>query len=181
MTDIVYVSDTKTVFTETPSVSYVQSVTVPPVISASVVSTVTSVEDKMQIIEIVTQGLQGAAGISGGSYIPYTATTSISGHRVVCASFNNTIIYADSSIKTLANSIIGITSNAGNIGDVINVQTSSTITEPSWNWVQNLPIFCSINGLLTQIQPTVGFSLIVATATSPTTILVGIKQPIIIS
>jgi hypothetical protein len=180
MTDVVSPENTSTVNSEVAT-SSVDSITVSPTISTSLISTITNVVDKVQIFEIVTRGLQGSAGLATSSYVPYITTIPISGHRVVSAAFDNTLAYADSSINILANSVIGITNNAGNVGDVINVQISGSMTEPSWSWVQNLPIFCSTTGLLTQTQPTSGFSLVVAVATSSITILIGVKQPIIIS
>lgn len=47
----------------------------------------------------------------------------------------------------------GITLNAASIGDTILVVRDGIITELTWNWIPDQPIFISTNGVLTQTPP----------------------------
>ena len=42
------------------------------------------------------------------------------------------------------------------------------------------PVFLGVEGALTQVPPDTGFQLVVAVATSPISVLLSIKQPIVI-
>lgn len=50
----------------------------------------------------------------------------------------------------------GITRMATVIGDPIDVVRSGLMTEAGWNWTPNQPVFISVNGVITQTQPTAG-------------------------
>lgn len=50
----------------------------------------------------------------------------------------------------------GITRVATVIGDPIRVVRSGLMIENAWNWTPNAPVFISINGVITQTQPTAG-------------------------
>ena len=110
----------------------------------------------------------------------YVANGAISGHRVIRCDSTGKAAYADSNTTAHANSVIGISTNAAVNGDIVNVQFSGEVEEPSWNWTPNMPVFDGVNGTLTQTSPTQGFSLVVGFAVTPTKIVVGIKQPIFI-
>lgn len=109
----------------------------------------------------------------------YTALTDVSGHRVMKIAIGG-VTYASSDQTQDANLVLGITMGAGMAGQKVNVQLNGEMTEPSWNWVPGDPIFCSINGILTQTIPTSGFAIIVAEAILPQTVIVTIKSPIIV-
>jgi hypothetical protein len=134
----------------------------------------------IQVVEVITEGPQGPSGGVGPRFITLTAQYAVSGHRVVAASFSGVGIYADASTPSLASSVLGITTGATEIGGAMAVQCDGEMVEPSWTWEQNKPIFCGPNGVLTQTAPTSGFSLVVGIATSPTSIVVSVKQPILL-
>lgn len=109
----------------------------------------------------------------------YTALTDVSGHRVMKIDIGG-VTYASSNNINDANLVLGITINAGSAGSKVNVQLFGEMTEPSWNWIPGDPIFCGLNGLLTQTAPTSGFAIIVAEAILPQTVIVTLKSPIIV-
>ena len=115
--------------------------------------------------------------------MPAYVTAPLSGHRVVRISGGGELAYASSADAADATNVIGISQNAAAAGGNVNVQTFGPMDEPSWSWTQGLPVFCGIDGVLTQIVPESGssvFSLVVGTALLPTRIYVDIKQPIIL-
>lgn len=125
-------------------------------------------------------GPPGAPGQAGVAYVTFNARGAIGGHRAVCAAFSGGARYADSRNVVGAVSVLGISLHAAEDGEDLNVATSGEVIEPSWSWVQDLPIFVGVEGVLTQVPPDTGFQLVVAIATSPTSALLSIKQPIIL-
>lgn len=140
-------------------------------------------DDSITLVEVAIQGMPGAQGIpgpAGVSYLTYVASGALGGHRVVRTAFTGGVRYADNTSVLGAFAIVGITLGAAANGASVNVASSGEIVEPSWAWAEALPIFLSANGGLTQTPPTTGFQLVVGVATSPTSMLVGIKTPIIL-
>lgn len=125
-------------------------------------------------------GPQGAPGQSGVNYAAFLADGPIGGHRAVCAAFDGRVRYADSGAISAASAVLGVTLHAADDGAPVNVVSSGEVTEPSWAWIEHAPIFVGVAGGLTQTPPTAGFHLVVGVATSATSMLVGIKQPIIL-
>lgn len=125
-------------------------------------------------------GPPGAPGQAGVGYVTFKARGAIGGHRAVCAAFSGCVRYADSRDVAGAASVLGLSLHAAEDGDDIHVVTSGELVEPSWSWAQDLPIFVGVEGVLTQVPPDTGFQLVVAVATSPTSALLSIKQPIVI-
>lgn len=125
-------------------------------------------------------GPPGAPGQAGVSYVTFVAGGPLGGHRAVRAAFNRRAQYADHDDVTGASSILGITLHAAEAEEPINVAASGEIIEPSWAWVVDSPIFVGVAGVLTQVPPDTGFQLVVGVATSPTSMFVAIKQPIIL-
>ncbi|WP_043004853.1 hypothetical protein [Comamonas testosteroni] len=125
-------------------------------------------------------GPPGAPGQAGVSYVTFKASGPIGGHRAVCAAFSGLVKYADSRDVTGAMSVLGLSLHAAEDGAPINVANSGEVIEPSWSWTQDLPIFVGLDGVLTQQPPDTGYQLVVAIATSSTSALLSIKQPIVI-
>lgn len=125
-------------------------------------------------------GTPGPPGQGGVSYVTFRASGAIGGHRAVRSMFAQRAQYADHNDVPSASSVLGITLHAAEDGDQINVAASGEIVEPSWAWVIDAPIFVGVAGVLTQTPPPTGFLLVVGVATSPTSMLVSIKQPIIL-
>lgn len=117
---------------------------------------------------------------SGETTVFMKASVDLSGHRVLRATPTGAD-YASSDDLTNANGVIGISTNAALAGSSVKVQTDGELTEPSWTWAVDQPIFNGINGTLTQVSPSVGYSLIVGVAIEPTRILISVKQPIVLN
>lgn len=103
----------------------------------------------------------------------------LGGHRVLVTDASDELIYADNSILTHRWKIIGISAQAALIGNICTYAgDTQELTEGSWSWDTNLPIYLTGEGLLTQTPPTTGFIMIVAFPTSATSLQVKISNPI---
>lgn len=143
-------------------------------------STLVSTETVTELLEVAQQGLpgpQGLPGSAGAAYLTYAAGQVISGHRVIKTS-GGSAYYASSAAPGDANLMLGISLNAALQGDPVNVQYSGEVTEPSWAWTPDQVVFCGVDGVLTQTPPS-GVQTIVAVASTPTKIVINIRQPIV--
>lgn len=125
----------------------------------------------------IIPGPRGADGLPGGSTLSYPAGEILSGHRMVVLN-DGELFYADRTITVHAKKILGMTVGATTLGELAGVQTGGEITEPSWSWTLDVPVWLGVNGLLTQVIPTVGFSLIVGFPISSTKLLIRISEPL---
>lgn len=107
------------------------------------------------------------------------ASQALSGHRVVKAT-DQGAVYASSSNVDDARSVVGISVEAAAPEQLIKIQTDGELSEPSWNWTIGMPIFNGVDGLLTQVAPSVGYILVVGIAIETSTILISIKQPLVL-
>ena len=123
------------------------------------------------------QGPQGQQGISGTTYTRI-ASGSIGGQRFVVTNGDGTVSYASNLNDSQINKVFGITLNAANDGENVNVLTFGLTEFNGWSWNTALPIFLGDNGLPTQTVPLSGFSLIVGFAETPTNIFVDLREPI---
>ena len=88
---------------------------------------------------------------------------------------------ASSDDVTCANAIAGIsTIAAASLGASFIVQGSGIIEDSSFNWQDNLPIFCGPDGRLTQTPPTSGFSQQVAIPLASNKLEISLQQTIIL-
>lgn len=126
------------------------------------------------------QGPPGPPGQAGVTYLTFLADGALGGHRAVVMTTVGKVGYADNTMLTHANGVLGITIGAAADGDSVNVQTTGEVIEPSWNWTLNLPVFLSVNGLLTQTYPTGEFVLIIGVPTAPTKLIIGVKLPFVL-
>jgi hypothetical protein len=140
------------------------------------------VEEERQTVLIDPAGPQGPPGppgVSGGAAIVMLAGHAIGGHRAVRA-FGGYAIYADNQFLADANLVLGISTGAAMLREPVTIQTAGLLTEPTWAWEPDAPVFVSQGGTLTQSPPTSGFSLIVGVAVTTTQIHIGAKSPIIV-
>lgn len=125
------------------------------------------------------RGLAGASG-AGTTASVYLAGSAIGGLRVVLLASDQRVIYADQTIVEHARRVLGVSLNAAIENDEVTICTGGEVTDPSWNWDTDLPVYLGINGLLTQVAPAIGFSLVIGIALSSTYIFVNIREPIIL-
>lgn len=76
------------------------------------------------------------------------------------------------------NTLIGLAKQTGNIGNVIAVSEDEYMTNTSWAWQPDKPVFLGIDGTLTQSLIGVVFVQQVGVALTPTKIVIRISQPI---
>lgn len=108
-----------------------------------------------------------------------TAANSLSALRVVVLA-NNQLTYADSSLPEHAFKVVGLLPAAVVAGATVQVLTDGSISDSSWNWNPERPIFLGANGQLTQTAPETGFLLQVATAATSTQIDFEIQEAILL-
>lgn len=131
------------------------------------------------LIDAGTQGPPGPPGELGAAFVEFPAAIDLGGHRAVRL-LAGEAIYADHASIIDANVVLGITRGAAAAGAVAQIQFGGLMTEPSWSWTPDLPVFVGVAGVLTQTPPASGFSLIVGIATRPIQILIGAKLPIVL-
>lgn len=115
------------------------------------------------------------------NYIEQISDGILSGHRVVKTTTSGKVGYADKDTINDSSIILGITQGASVDLATAYVQYDGKMTEPSWSWTMGDQIFCGNSGVLTQTCPTTGFICQVAVPLSPTSILIEIHQPILLS
>ncbi len=125
----------------------------------------------------IIPGPRGADGLPGGLTLSYPAGEILSGHRMVVLE-NGELFYASKDISVHATKILGMTIGATVRGEIAAVQTGGELSEPSWAWILDVPVWLSTNGLLSQVPPTIGFSLIVGFPISSTKLFVRISEPL---
>jgi len=123
-------------------------------------------------------GPEGPPGPSGGSAFVRQAAQALSGHRVVRAVANNEVDYASNDQAADAALIEGITTGAAGLGGDIEVQAMGEMIEGSWSWSLG-PIYCGLNGQLTQSPPSGAWIRQVAVAVDTDRIVINLQPPII--
>lgn len=124
-----------------------------------------------------TPGPTGPAGPAGSSSVAKTAAQALSGHRLVSITAADEVDYADSSDGS-ALRVLGMTTGSAEAGAQVGVLLSGEISEPSWDWSLDVPIYLGAEGRLTQVQPTTGYLLQVGLPLSATNVLLDVRMPI---
>ena len=107
----------------------------------------------------------GPTGPSGNQ-LSVVAGEALGGHRAITATgFHAT--------EALLDLLAGISSGAAEIGQTATLVSRGPLTDPSWSWTPDAPIFVGPNGVLTQTAPT-NSARRVAWAATPTLINVDI-------
>jgi len=127
-------------------------------------------------------GEDGAPGAGGGvsNVMEYVADGALGGHRIVRATTAGKVGYVDPSDPDQAHAALGLTTGAVAGGALASVQFAGPITEPSWAWTPNLPIFVGAAGIPTQSPPSSGFHAPVGVAVSATSMVIQLKSPIVL-
>jgi hypothetical protein len=115
------------------------------------------------------------------NYIEQISDGILAGHRVVKTTTSGKVGYADKDTVGDSSIILGITQGASVDLATAKVQYDGKMVEPSWTWTMGDAIFCGNAGVLTQVCPTTGFVCQVGVPLSPTSMLIEIHQPILIS
>jgi hypothetical protein len=116
-------------------------------------------------------GTPGPAGTStGNASIDMVAAVPIGGQRAVSVGG----IYAD---QNTSPEVVGISTAAYGVGQLMALRDSGLLSEPSWNWTPNQPIYLGTAGLLSQVAPTSGYVVHIGIATSAVQIRIAIQPP----
>lgn len=150
--------------------------------------TTLSVEDNTVIIvSDAAQGPPGPAGPAGspgGQLIQRVAAQALGGHRVVLINSDGKADYASAATLAHGPRIIGMTTQASAQDALVNIQIYGEVTEPSWNWQLDKPVYLGIDGALTQAapaQPASKFSIVIGFPIAATVLFVNPGIPITIS
>ncbi len=143
------------------------------------VTHIAPIDGETSILNEGPRGLPGQPGAPGGASFQRTASAALGGHRVVRALPDDEVAYASSADPSHADLIVGITTHAASEGAEISVAAGGEITEGSWDWTPG-PVFCGVNGVLTQTPPTAGFIRQIGTADALDRIIIDLRPPIIL-
>jgi hypothetical protein len=113
--------------------------------------------------------LQTTLAPSGYSF---TAGEALGGHRAITVADDGLAYHAqpnDPSARTIA----GVTTGAVVEGDLVNVRAGGIITNLSWAWIEEQPVWLAADGLLTQTTPTSGYLVQVGVPVGPTQLRVA--------
>jgi hypothetical protein len=150
-------------------------------VEAEPVSLIITEEETVHVLTVIEQGPQGIpgpVGSVGATILIYSAGINLSGHRMVVLDDDTMVLYADNTIPAHANKVLGMTVGAAMAGADVTIQSGGELVEPSWNWAMGIPVWLSANGLLTQVVPVSGFSLIIGFPITATKVFIDIKVPI---
>lgn len=125
------------------------------------------------------RGPQGVPGPSGSEIVAGTAAEALGGHRMVRGA-RDALTYATNTDASHADDIQGLTLGAAAAGAGVLLQRAGDVTEPSWSWTPETPVFLGPNGQLTQTPPddSAAFTLCVGFAATPTTLVLRFEAPI---
>lgn len=97
------------------------------------------------------------------------------------ASIAADVVYADATQPTHMGKLMGLTLNAASPGGTVEIRSDGEVTEPSWTWTPDQPVYLGTNGLLTQTVPNAGtayFLQKVGFAVAATRLFLTIDPPI---
>ena len=123
----------------------------------------TYIVDEVPQISILTVGEPGPKGDigepgpSGEGTLTKIAGMILGGHRVIVLDAVGQAIYADHTDITHRDKVLGLTLGAALEDAEVSIKTYGEITEPSWTWTLNEPVYLGTLGQLTQVLPITGF------------------------
>jgi hypothetical protein len=155
-------------------------------------STVTVIEEVATVVgddapvTLVSEGIQGPPGPqgpmgpAGSTSVLIKAGASIGGHRVITLDGSGRGVYADPTNLVHSSRVLGLSMHAADLGADLNVLRDGDITEPSWSWDINKPIYLGLDGTLVQeVSPGSAFTMIVGFPISATKMYFSIGISII--
>ena len=116
--------------------------------------------EKPPDIQLITLGIQGPAGPAGATaqVTQKVAPFAIGGQRILVG-IAGSIAYASNANLSHAGKVIGISVNAATTGQLVDIHESGEITDSSWTWTIDQPVYLGTNGLMTQTPPATGSAL----------------------
>lgn len=137
--------------------------------------------ETVELVEpVITAPVITTPSVVGVTFLSLPAAVAIGGHRAVTQDNAGNLIYADSGFPLYAGRVLGITTQAVTAGDFCSVQTVGVMTEPSWNWAVDMPIYLAPNGQISQTAPLTGFVLRLGIAIHPQSVFVSVAEPVLL-
>jgi hypothetical protein len=102
------------------------------------------------------------------------------GQGKIVAVSGNTFVLADNDVIAHVNAIVGITLSATLTGNTAQVLQIGKVTNNTWSWTPDQPLFVGSNGDMTQTPPATGFVQVVGVAVTATEINFEIKTPVVL-
>ena len=122
----------------------------------------------------------GPMGPSGDGSFTLVASAPLGGHRLVATDGAGGIAYANCDDASNLPSLLGMTLHAAAAGESVAVRRTGEIVEGSWNWAPGLPVYLGLAGVPTQtLPPSAVFGLIVGIPSTPTTLFMAPREPIL--
>lgn len=135
--------------------------------------------EEVVYVTTVINNSSGGSGTSGQTIYNGTAEYTLGGHRVV-ALHNSLVGYADNTVLTDVDAVLGITTTSSLIGTEVEVVTAGEVIESSWNWDTSKTIYLGAAGSLTQTVPTSGFIMKIGYPILPTSMIIELGIPFIL-
>ncbi len=137
------------------------------------------VERPERIIAVAEQGPPGPPGPGGVTSLPLGETASA--YRIVYAGLDGFIYLASNDDVLTSESVRGITIQAGNEGDYVNVIALGEVENSSWNWSGNQNLYLGVDGVVTNVAPVSGYSLRVGYSIEPQKMFMSIGPVIFLT
>jgi len=111
---------------------------------------------------------------------PFTAGEPLSGQRVMRLAGIGVVRTASSDDVSQVGLVLGVSNHAADEGEAVAVTVVGPLSDAAWSFSPG-PVFLGLNGALIQAPPSSGFVQQIATATTPTDIVVQRGAPIILA
>ena len=115
---------------------------------------------------------------SVGNKVRLTAATDILAYRLVTTDSNGLGIPADSNTASHVDQVVGISTQAAQVGGEFEIVDSGFVTNSGWNWSPGQPLFLGLDGEVVT-TPTGVFSLQIGYAKTATTIYLRIGRGVL--
>ncbi len=125
------------------------------------------------VVEVAQPGASSSSTAASDALIlTRTAVQALGGHRIVRAAGNGRVDYADANEASHGDDVLGLTLHACDAGASVQVLAQGAVTEPSWGFTPQEPVFLGNAGQLTQTPAGTAFDLVCGFAETATAVLV---------
>ena len=110
--------------------------------------------------------------------LQFEAGETISALKVVRVDINGKAYVANSEGTYEQALVTGVALTSAVASGLVDVMLIGILTDNSWNWAGNTLLFLNVNGSIVSTAPTLGYSVRLGKALTPTTILIDVQEPI---